>query len=62
MQTITNSIYKIQQIRHLTNSTYVIRMDRGGMKFIAGQNLNLGIAGDTEKRDYSIYNGIFLFL
>lgn len=57
MQTITNSIYKIQQIRHLTNSTYVIRMDRGGMKFIAGQNLNLGIAGDTEKRDYSIYNG-----
>ncbi len=56
MQTITNSIYKIQQVRHLTDSTYVIRMDRGGMKFIAGQNLNLGIAGDTEKRDYSIYS------
>lgn len=57
METITNSIYKIQQVRHLTNSTYVIRMDRGGMQFIAGQNLNLGIAGDVEKRDYSIYSG-----
>lgn len=57
METITNSIYKIQQIRHLTDSAYVIRMDRGGMKFIAGQNLNLGIAEDVEKRDYSIYSG-----
>jgi len=57
METITNSIYKIQQVRHLTDSTYVIRMDRGGMQFIAGQNLNLGIAGDVEKRDYSIYSG-----
>jgi len=57
METITNSIYKIQQVRHLTDSTYVIRMDRGGMKFIAGQNLNLGISGDVEKRDYSIYSG-----
>ena len=57
METITNSIYKIQQVRHLTNSTYIIRMERGGMKFVAGQNLNLGISGDVEKRDYSIYNG-----
>jgi len=56
MQTITNSIYKIQQVRHLTESTYIIQFDRGGMKFIAGQNLNLGIAGDAEKRDYSIYS------
>ena len=57
METITNSIYKIQQVRHLTNSTYIIRMERGEMEFVAGQNLNLGIAGDVEKRDYSIYNG-----
>ena len=57
METITNSIYKIQQVRHLTNSTYIIRMERGGMEFVAGQNLNLGISGDVEKRDYSIYNG-----
>jgi ferredoxin--NADP+ reductase/benzoate/toluate 1,2-dioxygenase reductase subunit len=57
METITNSKYKIQHIRHLTDSTYIIRMDRGGMKFKAGQNLNLGIAGDVEKRDYSIYSG-----
>ena len=49
--------YKIQSIRNLTDSTYVIRFDRNAMEFKAGQNLNLGIKGDPEKRDYSIYSG-----
>lgn len=49
--------YKVQEVRSLTNSTYVVRMNRYGMAFLAGQNLNLGLAGDTEKRDYSIYSG-----
>lgn len=50
--------YKVKEVRSLTNSTYVVRINRYGMEFQAGQNLNLGIAGDTEKRDYSIYSGI----
>ena len=57
METITHSKYIIQEIRNLTESTYVIRMDRAGMRFTAGQNLNLGMEGDVEKRDYSIYSG-----
>ncbi len=58
MQTITNNKYKVQSTRDLTDSTYVVRMNRYGMQFKAGQNLNLGLAGDTEKRDYSIYSGV----
>lgn len=53
-----HSKYKVQDIRNLTDSTYVVRMNRYGMEFQAGQNLNLGLAGDTEKRDYSIYSGV----
>ena len=56
MDTITHNKYKVKQILNLTKSTYVVRMDRKGMNFIPGQNLNLGLAGDTEKRDYSIYS------
>lgn len=40
----------------MTKSTYVVRIDRRSLEFIPGQNLNLGLAGDTEKRDYSIYS------
>ena len=50
--------YTVREVRDLTRSTYVVRMNRYDMEFQAGQNLNLGIAGDTEKRDYSIYSGI----
>jgi ferredoxin--NADP+ reductase/benzoate/toluate 1,2-dioxygenase reductase subunit len=53
-----HSKYKVREVRNLTESTYVVRMNRYGMEFKPGQNLNLGLAGDTEKRDYSIYSGI----
>jgi len=56
MDSTQNNLYKIQNIRDLTSSTYVVRMERNGMEFKPGQNLNLGLAGDTEKRDYSIYS------
>ena len=58
METITHNKYKVEQIRNLTDSTYVVRMERNGMVFKPGQNLNLGLAGDTEKRDYSIYSSL----
>jgi ferredoxin--NADP+ reductase len=52
-----NSIVQIQGIRYLTNSTYVIRLDRGGLEFEAGQYISLGLPGHAEKREYSIYSG-----
>ncbi|MEZ5083311.1 MAG: FAD-binding oxidoreductase [Bacteroidales bacterium] len=33
-------------------------MERNGMQFKAGQNLNIGLAGNNEKRDYSIYSSV----
>ncbi len=56
MQTLTQNKYRIENIRNLTESTYVVRMNRKGMQFTAGQNINVGIEGDVEKRDYSIYS------
>ncbi len=53
---IRGNIHKVVNIRDLTESTYVLRMEKKGLKFVAGQNLNIGIAGDTERRDYSIYS------
>lgn len=52
-----HSKYKVKEVRNLTESAYVVRLNRYTMDFRAGQNLNLGLAGGTEKRDYSIYSG-----
>ncbi len=52
-----NSILPVLDTRHLTNSTYVIRIKRDGMEFEAGQYISLGLAGSAEKREYSIYSG-----
>jgi ferredoxin--NADP+ reductase/benzoate/toluate 1,2-dioxygenase reductase subunit len=49
-------LYRIQQVKHLTESTYILRIDKNGMKFIPGQHLTLGLAGDNQLREYSIYS------
>ncbi len=56
METSIKKKFTVLGIRHLTKSTYVLKIERKGMQFRPGQNLNLGLAGDTEKRDYSIYS------
>jgi ferredoxin/flavodoxin---NADP+ reductase len=49
-------IYRLQQIRHLTDDTYVMRFDRNNMPFRAGQHITLGIPGNNQVREYSIYS------
>jgi ferredoxin--NADP+ reductase len=51
-----NSPYKLQKIRELTNSAYVLRLDKNNMDFVAGQHLTIGIPGDNQMREYSIYS------
>lgn len=53
-----NLTYIVKGIRELTESTYVVSMERNGLEFNAGQNLNLGLVNDPERRDYSIYGGV----
>ncbi len=51
-------LHKIQSIRNLTDSTYIIRLDRNNFDFRAGQYLSLGIPDDINMREYSIYSGV----
>jgi ferredoxin--NADP+ reductase len=50
------NIYRLQQVRELNDSTYVMRFDRNGMEFKAGQHITLGIPGNNQVREYSIYS------
>lgn len=48
---------KVQQIRHLSESVYVLRFDRNGHAFKAGQHVILGLVGKNNGREYSVYSG-----
>lgn len=50
-------LHKIQSIRNLTDSTYIIRMDKNNFEFRSGQYLSLGMPDDVNMREYSIYSG-----
>jgi ferredoxin/flavodoxin---NADP+ reductase len=49
-------IYRLHQKRTLTPDTYVLRFDRNEMNFRAGQHITLGIPGNNQVREYSIYS------
>jgi ferredoxin--NADP+ reductase len=48
---------KIQRIRFLTKSTFVLTFDRGDLQFTAGQHITVGTLGSLNQREYSIYSG-----
>ncbi len=48
---------KVLDIRRLTESTAVLRFERHGLDFEPGQYIRVGIEGDPEIRDYSVYSG-----
>ena len=47
---------KILGIRNLTESTYVLRLEKKDFEFKAGQYLVLNIPGENNAREYSIYS------
>jgi ferredoxin--NADP+ reductase/benzoate/toluate 1,2-dioxygenase reductase subunit len=49
-------VYRLQKIRPLTPEAYVLRFDRNVMNFKAGQHITLGIPGNHQVREYSIYS------
>lgn len=44
-------------IHFLTESTFVLRFTRCGMQFRAGQHLIVGLKGELDQREYSIFSG-----
>jgi NAD(P)H-flavin reductase len=49
-------MHKILDIRNLTESTYVLRLEKCDFEFRAGQYLVLNIPGQNNAREYSIYS------
>jgi ferredoxin--NADP+ reductase/benzoate/toluate 1,2-dioxygenase reductase subunit len=48
---------KVLEIRKLTDETSVVRIERIGLEFEPGQYIRVGVEGDPEIRDYSVYSG-----
>lgn len=49
---------KILAIRHLSDTTFVLRFERLGLDFEPGQYLSVGLKNDINMREYSIYSPI----
>ena len=54
---VSTGLHKISQIRFLTESTFVMRFDRENMEFKSGQHVIVGLRGELNQREYSIYSG-----
>ena len=50
--------YKVLNIRDLSPSTYILRLERKKLDFKPGQCFNLGLKGSGINREYSIYSGV----
>lgn len=48
---------KVLEARKLTELTSVLRFEREGLQFEPGQYIRVGVEGDPEIRDYSVYSG-----
>jgi len=56
MKTKKITYSKILEIRNLTESTYVLRLEKSDFVFKAGQYLVLNVPGENKAREYSIYS------
>ena len=48
----------VKEIRYLTDTSYVISVEKDDIEFIPGQYMTLGLIDNKEMREYSIYSGI----
>lgn len=53
---INTKLSKLLEIRNLTESAYILRFEKQGMDFQAGQYITLGHKDDVDVREYSIYS------
>ena len=53
---IDTNYYTVQNLRILTDSTFIVELPKCRFKFEAGQHISLSIAGDYQSREYSIYS------
>ena len=53
---IDTNYYRVQNIRNLTESTFILQLPKSRFKFEAGQHISLSISGDYQSREYSVYS------
>ncbi len=54
---IDESFYKVEKVRKLTDDTISLSLPKSRFKYKAGQHISLGIYGNYQSREYSIYSG-----
>jgi ferredoxin--NADP+ reductase/benzoate/toluate 1,2-dioxygenase reductase subunit len=54
---VDESFYKVINIKHLTDETFSIKLPKARFPFKPGQHISLGIHGNYQSREYSIYSG-----
>ena len=52
-----NKLHRILDIRFLTDSTFILRLERRNIQFRAGQYITVGLQDSLQHREYSIYSG-----
>jgi ferredoxin--NADP+ reductase/benzoate/toluate 1,2-dioxygenase reductase subunit len=65
METLENSqqtyvkglTHRVQHVRQVSETAYVLRVDRKGLSFESGQYINVGPFGSIAMREYSVYSG-----
>ena len=54
---VDESFYKVININHLTKETFSIKLPKARFNFKPGQHISVGIHGNYQRREYSIYSG-----
>lgn len=54
---ISTKLHEIIEMRHLNDSTFVVKLEKNNLEFKAGQHINVGPANSIHTREYSIYSG-----
>ena len=54
---IETQYFTVQSITSITDHTFIVRVPRKEMVFRAGQHISVGIKGESNYREYSIYSG-----
>jgi len=49
--------HKIKEVRHLSDSAFVLRFERANIEFQTGQFVLVGTKGAVDRREYSVYSG-----
>ena len=49
--------HKVKEVRYLTDSTFVVKLERNNVQFQTGQFVLLKFNGLVDQREYSVYSG-----